>query len=523
MNRVSPLLVLTALLAIGCPTDPVDDDDTPDVPRLDFPEEFLWGTASASWQVEGDYDPDPNDAFPVRSNWTVWTERGCVLDGQTNPEGSGFYTDYEADFALAASLGNTTYRLGIDWARIEPEDDVWNEDEITHYVRVLQAARAAGLEPMLTLHHWVVPTWIQNPTGDADEIDLLVAEAGEGMNSRFVVEFEEFVRRITPAVAPYVDLYPILNETFSVMLGGYFTGGCGGGAFPPGGLLDMTRARKAHINYLFAHAAACHALRELDTSDADGDGEPALCGAAASTNVIRPMDSTSKLDVEASAKLDWIYNHATHVALIDGDVDLDFDGAFTSPAAGNIPLDEGNYPELAGTIDWIGINYYGPIMVTGTGGGALGGVPTIDVADYDPLLPHSELGFAIDPAGFGEVLSAFDRYDLPMYITENGLGDSEDDDRPRFVVDHLSEVASAIDRDIDIRGYYHWSLTDNFEWAHGFEQRFGLYQVDFEDPALPRTAGRSVDAYRAIIRAGEVTDEIAAEYASEPYPSGGGN
>jgi len=519
--RHALLLFLSALL-LACPPAADDDDATEDPELLDFPSDFLWGTASASWQVEGDYDPDPTDAFDVRSNWTVWTERGCVSDGQINERGSGFYTNYAEDFALAASLGNTTYRLGIDWARIEPEDDVWNEDAITHYVEVLQAAQAAGLQPMLTLHHWVVPTWVQNPTGDGDEVDMLAADADQMMDSRFVVEFEEFVRRIIPAVAPYVDLYPILNETFSVITLGYMSGACGGGGFPPGGLLDMTRARQVHTNYLFAHAAACHALRELDTVDADGDGQAALCGAAASTNIVRPMDPANTLDVEAAERIDWIYNHATHVALTDGDVDLDFDAAFDAPAGDNLPIDEGNYPELADTIDWIGVNYYGPVMVTGTGGGALGGVPSVDVADYNPALPASELGFAIDPGGFGEILDALWTYGKPMYITENGIGDTEDDDRPRFIVEHLAEVARAVDRGIDMRGYYHWSLTDNFEWAHGFHQRFGLYQVDYEDPDLPRIAGDSVDAYRAIIQQNEVTDAILEQYTSEPYPSGGG-
>ena len=491
------------------------------IERLDFPASFLWGTASASWQVEGDFDPDPNDGFDVRSNWTVWTERGCTVDDQTNPEGSGFYTRYADDFALAAGLGNTTYRLGIDWARIEPEEDVWNPAELEHYVDVLQAAADAGLQPMLTLHHWVVPTWIQNPTGDGDQVDAL-NEDPDGFDGRFVSEFEEFVRYIAPAVAPYVDLYPILNETFSVILGGYMAGGCGSGAFPPGRLLDMASARRVYVNYLWAHAAACRALRELDTVDADGDGNAALCGAAATTNVIRPMDPYDADDVAAAEKLDWFYNHATHVALTEGNVDLDFDREYATTAAeGGIPIDEGYYPELAGTIDWIGINYYGPIRITGTGGGSLGGVPSINYADYDPDLPHSELGFAIDPSGLGEILTAFSTYGLPMYLTENGIGDSEDDDRPRYLVEHLEQIARSMNEGIDVRGYYHWSLTDNFEWAEGFNQRFGLFRVDYDDPDRTRTPGRSVDAYRAIIAASEVTPAIRQEYASSPYPTDG--
>ncbi|MCO4772497.1 MAG: glycoside hydrolase family 1 protein [Deltaproteobacteria bacterium] len=515
MLRFTPLLLW---LLLGCSSEPTP---TPEPDPAGFPAEFLWGTASASWQVEGDYDPDPNDAFDVRSNWTVWAERGCIVDGQTNEQGSGFYTRYAEDFALAASLGTNTYRLGIDWARIEPEDDVWNEAELQHYVDVLEAAVAAGLQPMLTLHHWVVPSWIQNPTGDENEVDALTEAVGP--DNRFVTEFEEFVRYVAPAVAPYVDLYPILNETFSVITVGYLNGDCGAEAFPPGGFLDLASARKVHANYLFAHAAACRALRELDTDDADGDGDAALCGAAASTNAVRPMDASSDLDVEAAERIDWIYNHAFHVALIDGDVDLDFDAAFTTTMAdSNLPMDEGNYPELAGTIDWIGLNYYGPIRVTGTGGGALGGIPFVDVEDYEPSLPHSTLGFAIDATGFADIISTFEaRYGLPMYVTENGLGDDEDDDRPMYLVEHLDVLQQQIAAGADVRGYYHWSLTDNFEWAHGFEQRFGLVHVDYDSPDLTRTPGASADAYSAIISAGGVTDAVRSSWVLDKYPSDG--
>jgi beta-galactosidase len=512
------LVFLLPWLLGACISDPAQE---PPVASPAFDDGFLWGTASASWQAEGDFDPDPSDEFPVRSNWTVWAERGCVRDGQTNERGSGFYTGYASDFALAASLGNNAVRLGIDWARIEPADDDWNEAEVQHIVDVLQAAIAAGLRPMLTLHHWVVPTWIQDPTGDEGQIDALSEPAGP--DNRFVTEFEEFVRHIIPAVAPYVDLYPILNETFSVISLGYLSGPCGSDAFPPGGFLDIDRARTVHANYLFAHAAACRALRELDTTDSDEDGQAALCGAAASTNVVRPMDPDDADDVTAAARIDWIYNHAFHVALIDGDLDLDFDGAFTTTAdSGGLPMDEGNYPELAGTIDWIGLNYYGPVRVAGTGGGALGGIPYVDVQDYQPSLPHSTLGFAIDPGGFTEIIGAFQqRYGLPMYVTENGIGDEEDDDRPMFLVEHVAAVQAGIAAGADIRGYFHWSLTDNFEWAHGFEQRFGLARVDYDDPLLSRTTGVSAQAYADLIEAGGVTDAIRARYVLDRYPSDG--
>lgn len=508
MRHLPPvLLAALALLLTGCPAEePL------------FPEGFLWGTASSGWQVEGDEDV-LDDGIEVRSNWTVWAERGCVLEGQTNPRGSGFRTMYADDFALAASLGNNAYRLGIEWARVEPEDDAWNQAEIDYYVDVVRAAREAGLEPMVTWYHWVIPTWVQNPTGGADAIDHV--GQGAGPDSFFVTEFEEFVARVAPEIGPYVDLYSIMNEPFSVITAGYLNGSCGDGAFPPGGILNLAGARNTFTNLAFGHAAACHALRDGDTADSDGDGVGALCGHAPSNNVVRPLDPWDEADIEGAAVIDWISSHATMAALIDGDVDLDFDRAFDTTVADNdtLPIDEGHYPELVGTLDWHGINYYGPIMVDGIAGSPIGGLPLLSVDDYDPSLPHSSLGYAIDAPGFGESLDAMAAYGLPIYVTENGIGDTDDSDRPMFVVEHVEQVQLALERGIDMRGYFHWSLTDNFEWSHGTHQRFGLFEVDFDDPALPRTRRGSADTYQQLIEAGGVTDEIREAWVLDRYPS----
>lgn len=510
------LLLLIPLL-LACPAE---EPPIPAVPEPSFPDDFLWGTASAAWQAEGDFDPDPSDGFAVRSNWTVWTERGCVIGGQTNPAGAGFYTQYADDFALAASLGNNTYRLTIDWARVEPENDVWNEAEVAHYVEVLQAAHAAGLTPMVTFWHWVMPTWVQNPT-EVDPLDLLAAPAGP--DSFWVEEFTEFVSHVAAQVGEYADLYSILNEPFSVISAGYLLGDCGSEAFPPGGTLDLAGARGTAANLIFGHAAACDALKSLDVTDIDGDGATALCGMAATNNVMRPRDPFDPTDVEGAAKLDWIYNHSFMAALMDGDIDLDFDGEFTTTQADNpdLPIDEGHYPELVDSLDWHGLNYYGPISVIGLPASSIGGLPSIDVADYQPSLPHSSLGFAIDPGGFGEILDTFSAYGLPIYITENGLGDPDDADRAMFLVEHLDALQAAIGRGVDVRGYYHWSLTDNFEWAHGFEQRFGLFRVDFEDPELPRTRNGSADAYQQVIEANAIDDTIREAWIKERYASDG--
>jgi len=202
-------------------------------------------------------------------------------------------------------------------------------------------------------------------------------------------------------------------------------------------------------------------------------------------------------------------------------VDLDFDEEFTTTVAENdmLPIDEGHYPELVGTLDWHGINYYGPIMVDGIPGSPIGGLPLLSVEDYDPDLPHSSLGYAIDVEGFGESLDAMAAYGLPIYVTENGIGDEDDSDRPMFVVEHIEQVQLALERGIDMRGYFHWSLTDNFEWSHGTHQRFGLYEVDFDSPDLTRTRRSSADMYQQVIEEGGVTDAVRDAWVLERYPS----
>lgn len=513
MARPPLRLAVPLLLFAGC-TSPEPEPVPPP-----FPADFLWGTASSAWQVEGDHDPDPSDDRPYRSNWTSWEDLGCITTGERNPQGTGFWDRYEEDFALAASLGTNAIRIGLDWARIEPEDDQWDEAALDHYAQVLAAARAAGLTPMLTLWHWVVPTFVQDPAAQPT-IDLLLAPPGP--DAPFALEFEEFVRHVAPVVGQEVDLYSILNETFTVIvvgyLGGLASGGCGGGAHPPGaGGID--EARTAYANLLFAHARACHALREFDDTDLDGDGATALCGTASTTNVIRPLDPFDDIDVAGAERIDWIYNHAQHHAWTTGEVDLDFDRAFTTTQSADpdLPMDEGFQPQLAGTLDWLGLNYYGPIMVDGLQGSVLGGLPVQHVDQYAPELPHSDVGFAVDPAGFGEVIRRFDRYGLPLYVTENGFGTEDDQDRPMFLVEHLDAAAAAVADGADLRGYFHWSLTDNFEWSFGWDSHFGLYGVDSTDPSMPRVPHPSATAYAELIGAGGPNDDIRTRWHTGRY------
>jgi beta-glucosidase/6-phospho-beta-glucosidase/beta-galactosidase len=151
----------------------------------------------------------------------------------------------------------------------------------------------------------------------------------------------------------------------------------------------------------------------------------------------------------------------------------------------------------------------------------LRGMPLIDVNRYEPLLPHNEMNREISAAGFLETLRRYRRWDLPLYITENGIGDSDDSQRPFYLLEHLRVLGMALGEGIDVRGYLHWSLTDNFEWAYGFGQRFGLYRIDFADDSLPRTETGAAGLYRQIVAAGGIDDALWTAHALERYPSDG--
>lgn len=468
-----------------------------------FPDGFLWGTASAAYQVEGRAAPDGGT---VASNWSEWEDDLHIVDHQTSGRGAGFWDLYEEDFDRAVSLGHNAVRIGVEWARIEPERGVWDDEALDHYVAVVRAARARGLQVFVTLYHWVVPPWVQSRARDVD----LLRAADDG----FEAAFEAFARHVVPALAGDVDQWIPLNEPFSVMSAGYLSGD-----HPPGGILDLDGAQRAGMHFIFAHARAAAAIRELDVADADGDTVPALVGNAAVASLFPPKNPADPDDVFASERIEYIVNdvfpEAWTSGRLDANMDGDFDDADTTPP-------EGTFPELAGTLDWIGINYYGPGRAEA---GAfrsiapLHGLPLIDVARYDPRLPHNEMGREIDAGSFLATLRRYARWGLPLYVTENGCSDSGDTQRPFYLLEHVRAVGAAIAEGIDLRGYLHWSLTDNFEWAYGFGERFGLYRVDFDDAALPREETAAARLYRQITAAGGIDDAIWTEWALERYPT----
>lgn len=484
-----------ALLAIGCGKAAPQSSSTK-LP-VTFPPDFRLGFATIAYQSEGDVTLDGGR---VDSNWSEWEDLGKVADGETNPRGNGFFEHPEVDLDLAASIGSNAFSYSLDWAKIEPAEGVFDEAEAQHEVEVIKAIRARGMRPMVILFHWETPAWVQSPkTG----VDLLAQDDGT-----FVAKFLPFVDYMVPKLADQVDDWVTFEEPLSIILGEYVAG-----EHPPGHVLDLPDAEIAWKNLIYLSARSYQHVHQLDTVDADGDGVAAWVGMENLAIDIEPLDPNKQADVNAARHLDYIANHDFLNAVIHGDLDLDMDEKV-----------EGHDDSIANTLDFVGLNYYQRLRVES--GGDFGSLkpidatPLYDVRQYDPSLPHGDDYLEISAAGLRKELEDYARYKLPMMVTENGMADADDDQRPYYTLQHLYEVANAIRDGYDVRGYYHWTISDNFEWAYGRTLKEGVFQVNFDDPSFPRTRTRSADLFSKIAHARGIDKDIWAEYGLANYPVG---
>ncbi len=431
--------------------------------RLDFPEGFLWGTSTSSHQVEGNN---------TNNDWWDWEQApGHIHDGSKSGLACDQWNRYEQDFDLAKALNNNAHRFSLEWSRIEPAEGQWSADAIAHYRRVLEALRERGLEPLVTLYHFTLPRWL--------------AAKGGWENPQTVELFRRYAAKVADELGSLAHYWATINEPVILALMSYIMG-----QWPPGKRSFRTAMR------VLRHLMRAHALayRELHARIA----EPPMVSFVHYMRPFDPWNPRSPLDRLVAGVLDWMMNGVALAAVTDG--------VFRPPIGRWDKM-----TEAVDALDYIGIDYYGRDMVA------------FDIKQpgmfFARRFPMPGAEYSMDgwgevcPDGLYRLLMRLSKYGKPIIVTETGIPDNTDAQRPRFLITHTAAVHRAIREGAPVKGFFHWSLLDNFEWAEGYAARFGLYHTNFE--TQERTLKRSGEVYRDICAANAITKEIVLQYAPE--------
>ena len=483
----------------------------------DFPRGFLWGTAISGFQTEAGGSPSNQDP---RSDWWAWSHDQANIDagrqsGDLVERGPGHWREYRRDAALARrGLGANAFRFSIEWSRIFPRstagastprqlDRLANRAAVRHYAAELRALRQRGLEPVVTLHHFTTPLWLHDPlaagaafAGRGPDDPLPELERGGWLDSRTVREFGKYAAWAAWRYGDLVDLWVTLNEPMVVATNGYVNvPGALAGWFPPG-VNSFTGAVRVVRNFVFANARAYDAIHRHDRR--------ARVGPVHNMIAFTPADPASADDRAGTEHADYIFNRVFLNGAVRGYDDKDVDGRIESGERS---------PLGGGKADFVGLNYYFRSRVTGLGSAVSTAVPLFDFLPRNeyriPQRPDAppcpttctEFGWEIYPQGFRQVLRKVGGYGLPVYVTENGLADADDDQRRAYLLGHLRQLRAAMRaREARVKGYFAWSLVDNFEWTSGYYPRFGFYSYD--PKTLERTARPSGRSFRRIARSG---------------------
>jgi beta-glucosidase len=460
---------------------------------LVFPQDFRFGAATAATQIE-----DQN----TNADWYLFSQpkaqgglgRGAAFVG----DAVRGYSLAIPDIALLAQLHVDSYRFSMEWARIEPQRGHIDEAALAHYGALLDALRAAGIRPLVTLHHFSNPLWLddpRDPTCASGPSDTNLCGLGHPVGGPLVVQaFAAHARLLAQRFGDRVDDWGTLNEPMNYLLAAY-----GLAQFPPAKsmLLESLPAfARVLRDYLAAHAAMYDAIHAADTVDADGDGIAAQVGLSESVaDWVAARDnrpSSRAADLAARDRMVSLMHHLFIDSLLDGTFDADLDGV----------VDE-QHPEWRGRLDWLGVQYYARLGVTGATSllAGLNLLPCFQPLDLGSCVPATDptycvpmMGYESYPQGLTDVLVDFGRRwpRLPLLVTEAGLATDVGQRRAQNVVRILEAIARARGSGVDVRGYYHWSLMDNFEWLEGFRPHFGLYSVDHATYARTPTLGAQV-------------------------------
>jgi beta-glucosidase len=364
-------------------------------------------------------------------------------------------------------MGLNAQRISIEWSRVEPEPSAFSAAALARYRAILTAMHDRGIEPMVALHHFSNPLWL--------------VEKGD-FNVDVVVDyFQRYTAKVVDALGDLIPKWITFNEPMVYVFMRYMADD-----FPAPGKRGISPGFQAVRHMMHCHAAAYHTIKASYPA--------AQVGIAKSMQVFAPRLGGNWLDSWMAKRVESVFN----------DLWLD------SLATGQLkrPFGRGRIPNLAGSFDFLGVNYYTRFRIKFPPG------KEFVVRDWGDEAIVSDGAYGeVYPAGLFQVIKRAVRYNKPIYITENGLPDMTDKIRPSFLLTHLREVWRAVSFCFPVMGYYHWSLVDNFEWHNGWSQRFGLIEVDPDTQA--RRWRPSAHLYQSICRSNSISSQMAAQYAPE--------
>lgn len=466
--------------------------------HLQFPDQFIWGSATAAFQIEGASHTDGRKD----SIWDVFCRvPGKVVNGDDGSIACDHYHRMPQDVAMMAELGLQAYRCSISWARVRPDDAEFNPKGIDFYSRLVDELLAKDIQPWVTLYHW----------------DLPAAIPGGWTNRDTAGRFAEYAAKMAEVLGDRVAHWITLNEPWCSSFLAY-----AGGEHAPGHT-DPREAVAAAHHLLLAHGLGVQALRaELPST--------AQVGITLNFNVPDPADPDSPNDREASRRIDGTANRFFADPIFRGQYPADV----VEDLAGlglEEHIQEGDLATIHQPIAFLGVNYYNGSAVTGDpangsatqpeANGLRKGNPNVGsewVEFVSRGLPRTDMEWEIQPDGLRRLLERL-HHDytgpagIPLYITENGCAMADEPDEDGFVDDqgrldylrqHFLATHQAIQHGADVRGYFVWSLLDNFEWAWGYEKRFGIVRVDYD--TLARTPKASARWYSGVIAANELEE-----------------
>jgi beta-galactosidase len=468
-----------------------------------FPSNFKFGWSQAGFQSEMGFpgSEDPN------SDWFAWVHdpeniAAGLVSGDFPENGPGYWDNYRIFHDVAQEMGLKIARINVEWSRIFPKptdeikvdvevkddavvyvdvkemalkklDDMANVKAVEHYRKMFSDLKKKGFTFILNLYHWPLPLWIHDPIAVRKGIET---EKSGWLNKRTIIEFTKFASYVAWKLDDVVDMYSTMNEPNVVWKNGFIRVKSG---FPPS-YLSNNNARKAMYNIIQAHARVYDILKAYKKP----------VGIIYANTDFVPLNETDK---EAAEKAEFCERWGFFDTIILGTIDNE------------------TREDLRGKVDWIGINYYTRAVVKASG------------KDYMEVLgyghncernsvslagrPTSDFGWEFYPEGlYNVIIKYWERYKLPLYVTENGIADEADYQRPYYLVTHLYQISKAINAGAKVKGYLHWSLADNYEWASGFKMRFGLLHVDYSTKKLYWRPSAFV--YKEIAENQKITERI---------------